>query len=76
MVSTAWLASAVDGNYDNPNNWSAGVVPSDTAFFGYSNITSISIPINFSIGSLVFNQSQTYNISITTGGVHSLEKEL
>ncbi|MGO4712232.1 hypothetical protein [Bradyrhizobium sp. 2TAF24] len=41
-----WLAAPVSGVYDSFRNWSGGAVPSGTATFGASHITSLSIPSN------------------------------
>ncbi|WP_143198949.1 autotransporter-associated beta strand repeat-containing protein [Bradyrhizobium sp. NAS80.1] len=38
-----WLAAPINGDYNYPRNWSSGTVPSGTAYFGASNITSLSL---------------------------------
>jgi hypothetical protein len=56
-----WLASAVDGNYDNMNNWSAGVPDvsgaADTAVFGISNVTNIFASASHTVKEFIFNPS-------------------
>src|ERR1700730_13720685 len=60
MTSATWQVNATDGNYDNSINWTAANIPGagDTAFFGTSNETSITIPDsspNGNVGAWVFN---------------------
>jgi len=52
-ADATWLASPIDNVFQNAANWSTGAVPmgGDTAFFGASSITSLSL--NISLGSIV-----------------------
>jgi autotransporter-associated beta strand protein len=56
--SAIWLASPVDGDWNNSLNWSAGGPPNgatDTATFGSSNLTSIFLSNYTTVDSIVFN---------------------
>jgi len=54
-----WLAHPVDNNWNNPANWSTGVVPIifDSASFDGSDITDIEIPAGTSIFNIVFDST-------------------
>jgi autotransporter-associated beta strand protein len=69
-ASTAtWLDNPVSGDWNNPVNWTAGGPPNgsvDTASFGASNQTVISLSTNTEVDSVVFDNGAT-SYTITTG---------
>ena len=51
-----WLPNPGSGDYSTNANWSTGLVPSGTAFFGTSSFTSLSFSPNFTtVGGWTFN---------------------
>ena len=51
-----WLPNPGSGDYSTNANWSTGLMPSGTAFFGTSSITSLSFSPNFTtVGGWTFN---------------------
>jgi hypothetical protein len=56
MTGTTWNTKPSTGDYGDSNNWSNGVPGSgDTAFFGSSTITSITIGSSEQVGDWVFD---------------------
>jgi len=53
--SANWLSNPVDGNFNNGANWGGGTVPSNTAFFSASNVTSIGINTSTNVSGWTFN---------------------
>jgi autotransporter-associated beta strand protein len=55
--SATWLQSPVNGNWNDPNNWSPQTVPgpSDTATFDSLSITTVTLSANTEVGGIVFN---------------------
>src|SRR6516225_2042877 len=77
-----WLLNPGSGSFNTASNWNPAVVPTNTAFFGASNTTSILFDpfITTSIGTLPFNPGApaytfatssplTTSISITGAGI-------
>jgi len=77
-----WLLNPGSGSFNTASNWNPAVVPTNTAFFGASNTTSILFDpfITTSIGTLQFNPGApaytfatssplTTSISITGAGI-------
>lgn len=70
-----WKAAPLNGDYNNSANWTPGVVPTGTAFFNTSNITSLTLSANTDVTSWTFNagaSNYTFNNShdltfVTTG---------
>jgi hypothetical protein len=53
-----WLPNPGSGDWNTGTNWSASVVPTGTATFGQSNVTSIFFSASpTTIGALTFNQN-------------------
>jgi autotransporter-associated beta strand protein len=69
MTSSTWQYLANDASYFDPSNWTLSTIPgaSDTAFFGISRVTSITIDnIGIEVGSWVFDPGASlYNLLVT-----------
>src|SRR5439155_17695147 len=50
-----WLVNPGSNNWNVAANWSPPTVPSGTAFFGASNLTSLTFSTSTTIGALQFN---------------------
>jgi autotransporter-associated beta strand protein len=50
-----WLAAPGSGDFNTASNWTPAQVPTGTAFFGTSNVTSLSFSANTTIGGFTFN---------------------
>lgn len=56
--SATWNLNPTDGNWNNPANWTPPTVPNgpaDTATFGVSNTTDLSLATNTEVNGLMFN---------------------
>ena len=53
--NATWNTNPGSGVYNTGTNWSTGLVPTGTAFFGASNQTSISIDADTTLGGWTFN---------------------
>jgi autotransporter-associated beta strand protein len=61
VTDSTWNVNAADGNYNNSSNWSFGVPGlGDTAFFGISNQTTISIGSANNVDAWVFTSAENY----------------
>jgi hypothetical protein len=69
MTSSTWKLSPGAGsdNYNNSTNWGLGKPgEGETAFFGTSNVTSISIATTAEVGEWIFNPGASqYSFSIS-----------
>ena len=55
--SATWVQTPADNNWSNPSNWMPNTVPNsttDTATFGPSDITAISIQDSIDVASVTF----------------------
>src|SRR5215831_18979220 len=50
-----WSQTPSSGNFNTAANWTPPTVPTGTAFFGASNITSLSFSANTTVGGFTFN---------------------
>ncbi len=70
-ADATWLLNPVNGDWGTGANWSTGMVPNgpaETAIFGISNVTAISIPPDLSVGTVIFEfQSSAYTITFSAG---------
>jgi autotransporter-associated beta strand protein len=65
-----WKADPVDGNWNNPENWSCNCVPEnfDTAFFATSNLTNVFLSSFVNLSGLVFEPTANlYTITSLPG---------
>jgi len=53
--NATWLSNPVSSDFDSSSNWSPGVVPTGTAFFGTSSQTAVSFSTNTTIGGWTLN---------------------
>jgi hypothetical protein len=62
----SWLPNPGSGDYSTNANWSTGLVPSGTAFFDTSSITSLSFsPTITTVGGWTFNAGASATASQT-----------
>jgi autotransporter-associated beta strand protein len=68
-TASTWLTSTVDGDYNNPDNWDLGLPgANDTAFFGMSDTTKLSVTSSIQVGEWFFNPgSPDYSFTIKSG---------
>ena len=68
MTSATWdVTNFSDDKYNNPLNWNDSTIPgsTDTAFFGTSNQTSVSITTDNKVGTWMFNKdAENYSFNI------------
>ena len=68
MTSATWdVTNFSDDKYNNPLNWNDSTIPgsTDTAFFGTSNQTSVSITTDNKVGTWMFNKdAENYSVNI------------
>src|SRR5262245_7924413 len=50
-----WSQTPSSGNFNTAGNWNPPTVPTGTAFFGASNVTSLSFSANTTVGGFAFN---------------------
>jgi outer membrane autotransporter protein len=63
-----WLPAPFNNDFNNNNNWNPATVPTDTAFFNTSVITSLSLPTVLSIGGWTFNAgADDYDFTLPSG---------
>ena len=53
--NATWLATPSSGNFNAPANWDPATVPTGTASFAASNITSLSFSANTTVGGFTFD---------------------
>jgi autotransporter-associated beta strand protein len=73
VTNATWSGS---GSWSSGGNWSGGVTPTnigDSATFGASTNTNVTLDGNFTVASLVFNNTTAYNISAGNSGVLTME---
>jgi autotransporter-associated beta strand protein len=74
--SATWTQSPVDNNWSNASNWMPNTVPNsttDTATFGTSNTTAISIQDTIDVGSVTFAPgASAYTLTSTNAKTFSL----
>ncbi|MBV8175874.1 MAG: autotransporter domain-containing protein [Verrucomicrobia bacterium] len=62
-----WLLNPGSGDFDTGSNWSGEVVPTGTAFFDHSSITTITFSASTAIGGLTFNAgAPAYSFGISS----------
>ena len=70
-TTATWKLNPPDNNWNNPGNWSGGIVPNlagDKASFGVSNKTNITIPYPMELSSITFKPgASAYTISCSNG---------
>ena len=54
QTNATWNAMPTSGDFNDGANWSTGVVPTGTATFGASNISSLTVSQSTTVGALVF----------------------
>ena len=60
-----WNTVPGSGDYNNPTNWTPTIVPTGTAFFGTSTITSLSLSDSASVGGWTFDAgASAYSFSV------------
>jgi hypothetical protein len=66
---STWTGSGLLGEYNDPNNWTSGVVGiNNTGFFGTSGNTNIFIESNVQVGAWLFlSRASQYNFITTLG---------
>jgi fibronectin-binding autotransporter adhesin len=65
-----WLLNPGSGNFNTAANWTPATVPTGTAFFGTSNITSLSFSANTAVGGWAFNAgAPAYTFTVPSGPV-------
>lgn len=73
VTNATWSGS---GSWSNSGNWSGGVIPTnigDTATFGASANTAVTLDGNFTVASVVFDNTSAYHVSAGNNGVLTLE---
>ena len=74
--SATWVQTPADNNWSNPSNWMPNTVPNsttDTATFGPSDITAISIQDSIDVASVTFQPgASAYTLSLTNAKVLNL----
>jgi len=74
--SATWVQSPADDNWSNPNNWMPNTVPNsstDTATFGTSDTTAISIQDSIGLRSVIFQPgASAYTLTVTNAKTLSL----
>src|SRR2546430_17168976 len=68
--SATWLCSPVNGDWNNPFNWTPTTVPNgpfDIATFSLSNTTSISLSADTLVYAIGFDPAATNPFTITVG---------
>ena len=50
-----WLINPASGNFNSASNWTPATVPTGTAFFGPSTVTSLNFSSNTTLGGFTFN---------------------
>jgi hypothetical protein len=63
-----WLATPSTSDFNTPANWDPATVPTGTATFGTSNITSLTVSQNTTVGTLQFN-APNYTFDIPVGAL-------
>jgi len=71
--SATWLANPADNNWNNPTNWSTGVVPGffDNATFDVSSIRDVSVTqAGSGINDLIFDATaEAFTVTVQPGGI-------
>jgi hypothetical protein len=57
-----WLAAPTSSDWNTPTNWTPQTVPTGTATFGTSNITSLTFSQDTSVGTLQFTAAPSYTL--------------
>ena len=65
-----WLSTPGTGDFDTPANWNPATVPTGTAFFGTSSITTLSFSATTSLGGWTFNAGASNYTFNNTQAVH------
>jgi autotransporter-associated beta strand protein len=60
MTNATWKKHPGSGDYDVGSNWSSGVVPDGTAFFGRSSTASLSFSVTTAIGGWTFKDTASH----------------
>jgi uncharacterized protein with beta-barrel porin domain len=55
VADATWSTTPGSGDFNTATNWTSGFVPTGTAFFGTSTITSLSLSANTTLGGFTFN---------------------
>ncbi|MGH6736015.1 MAG: autotransporter-associated beta strand repeat-containing protein [Methyloceanibacter sp.] len=72
MASATWLETPGSGDYFTPSNWSIGAIPNETAFFDFSNVTTLTISASAGAGGWSFNQNASdYSFTVAGGNTFS-----
>ena len=69
--SASWLATPSTSDFNTTTNWSTGVVPTVTATFGTSTITSLTFSQDTGVGTLQFNAAApSYTFTLVDFQLH------
>ena len=73
ITSATWLQSPGSNDWNTGANWTSNTVPTDTASFGTSTVTTVTLSSSTSINAIVFNAgASAFTISVTPAGSLSI----